>query len=96
MKRKVYTSRGQKEGDFWAGFFIFPALVLGVPPVLGTLVQGPAQVLSGPILGIAFLIVAGIYRPWMAIGALGCVGALLALGLFAAIFLAVVCSSGFR
>jgi len=83
MKRKVYSSRAEKQGDFWVGFVVFPILAVGVPA-------------GGSILALVFLIVAGVYRPWMAIGGLGCIGALIAVGLLVSIFLAVVCSSGFR
>jgi len=96
MKRKVYSSRAEKQGDFWVGFVVFPILAVGVPAVLVNFVHDSNLAAGGSILALVFLIVAGVYRPWMAIGGLGCIGALIAVGLLASIFLAVVCSSGFR
>lgn len=96
MKRKIYTRRGEKEADFFAGFFIFALLLLLTPAVLLNFIQGPAQGLTGAIVAVAFLLLAGFYRPWMAIGGLGCLGGLIALGLLAALFINVVCSTGFR
>jgi hypothetical protein len=96
VKRKVYRTRGEKQGDFFVGFFIMAVILVLTPTLLVSLVEGPAQGLTGPILAVAFLVLAGIYRPWMALGGLGCVGSFIALGLLAAMFIAVVCSSGFR
>jgi hypothetical protein len=96
VKRKVYATRGEKQADFFVGFFIVAVIFLLTPVVFLNLVQGPAQGLTSPILAVAFLILAGIYRPWMALGGLGCIGSLIALGLLAAMFIAVVCSSAFR
>jgi hypothetical protein len=96
VKRKVYTSRGEKQADFFVGFFIMAVIFLLTPVMLVNVLEGPAQGLTSPILAVAFLILAGIYRPWMAVGGLGCIGSLVALGLLAALFIAVVCSSAFR
>ena len=99
MKRKEYNSRGEKQGDFIIGFFVMAGvLILG--PVVASGIPGSNN--SGAINwivligGLGFLLGAGVYRPWMALGGLGCLGSLIALGLLAAIFIAVVCSSGFR
>lgn len=98
MKRKEYTSRGEKQADFFVGFFIMAGLIV-LPPVLSAMPVGRQDpiVWSWIVLvaGLGFLIGAGIYRPWMAVGGLGCLGALIALGLLAALFIAVVCSSMF-
>jgi hypothetical protein len=98
VKRKIYTSRGQKEGDFFGGYFVMAAIVILVP-VVGGAVAGAMDVTGGGLIvlvaAVGFLIVTGIYRPWMAVGALGCLGSLIALGLLAAVFLSVVCSSAF-
>jgi hypothetical protein len=98
VKRKVYTSRGQKEGDFFGGYFVMAAIVILVPLVGGAL-AGAMDVTGGGLIvlvaAVAFLIVTGIYRPWMAVGGLGCLGSLIALGLLAALFISVVCSSAF-
>jgi hypothetical protein len=97
MKRRVYTSRNEKQADFFAGFFITAALIVLGPAAVGALTGG-IDIIGWivPVVALGFLIGAGIYRPWMALGALGCLGTLIALGLLAALFVAVVCSAGFR
>jgi hypothetical protein len=97
MKRRVYTSRNEKQADFFVGFFITAALIVLGPAAVGALAGG-IDIIGWivPVVALGFLIGAGIYRPWMALGALGCFGTLIALGLLAALFVAVVCSTGFR
>jgi hypothetical protein len=98
VKRKVYTSRGQKEGDFFGGYFVMAAIVI-LLPLVGSSLTGALDVSGGGLIvlvaAVGFLIVTGIYRPWMAVGGLGCLGSLIALGLLAALFVSVVCSSAF-
>ena len=96
MKRKVYTSRSERQNDFFVGFLIFAVLLIGVSPLVSSQVHGSAQSVATVAVPVLFLIAAGIFRPWMAIGGLGCIGALIALGLLAAVFVSVVCSTGFR
>jgi hypothetical protein len=100
VKRKEYTSRGEKQNDFFVGYFIMAALIVLLPLLASVVAGGGVSVTGGsalvPVAAIAFLIAAGIYRPWMAVGGLGCLGTLIALGLLVALFFAVVCSSGFR
>ena len=99
MKRKEYSSRGEKEADFIIGLFVMAGLLILGPIVAAAL---PGSNNTGALnwiglIGIlGFLIGAGIYRPWIALGGLGCLGTLIGLGLLAALFVAVVCSSGFR
>jgi hypothetical protein len=99
VKRKEYTSRAEKQSDFFVGYFVMAVLVV-LGPTLAGVVGGSVSAQSGGVIvlvaAVAFLIGAGIYRPWMAVGGLGCLGTLIALGLLAALFIAVVCSSGFR
>ena len=100
MKRKEYTSKGEKQNDFFVGYFIMAALIV-LLPLLGSIVASGVVSITGaggivPFAVLAFLIGTGIYRPWMAVGGLGCLGTLIALGLLAALFIAVTCSSGFR
>ena len=52
--------------------------------------------IGGTVAGLGFLVGAGVYRPWMAVGGLGCLGSLIALGLLGALFIAVTCSSSYR
>jgi hypothetical protein len=96
MKRKVYTSRSEKQNDFFIGFLIFAVLLVGTPALIADFAREAWAPLVAFVFPVLFLITAGIYRPWMAIGGLGCIGALIALGLLAAVFLSVVCSTGFR
>jgi hypothetical protein len=99
VKRRDYTSRGEKQSDFFIGFFAMAAILLLLPMLLNAVSGGFSGTTGAGVLVLAavgFLIGAGVYRRWMAIGALGCLGTLLALGLLAALFVAVVCSSAFR
>jgi hypothetical protein len=99
VKRKEYTSRGEKQADFFIGFLVMAGLLILWPVLAGTIPGTNSDVALGWISlvgSLGFLIGAGIYRPWMAIGGLGCLGTLIGLGLLAAIFIAVVCSSAFR
>jgi hypothetical protein len=75
------------------------AAIVILLPLLGGGLTGTLNIGGGGLIvlvaAVAFLIVTGIYRPWMAVGGLGCLGSLIALGLLAALFISVVCSSAF-
>jgi hypothetical protein len=99
MKRREYTSRGEKQTDFFIGFFAMAAILILLPMLLNAVAGGFSGSTGTVVLLVAvvgFLSGAGVYRRWMALGGLGCLGTLLALGLLAALFVAVVCSSAFR
>jgi hypothetical protein len=99
VKRKEYISRGEKQSDFVVGFFVMAVLIVLGPVISGASVgsnnAGPLSWI-GLVAVLGFLIGTGIYRPWMALGGLGCIGTLISLGLLAALFIAVTCGSMFR
>jgi len=99
VKRKIYTSRGEKRTDFFIGYFVTAVWVVLLPTLGGALTGGGTGAAGTVILlvaGLGFLVGAGVYRPWMAVGGLGCLGTLIALGLLGALFIAVTCSSSYR
>jgi hypothetical protein len=99
MRRKQYTSRDERRADFIAGYVFMAGAIVLLPQVANALTGNFSANTAGIfvlVAGLVFLVGTGIYRPWMAIGGLGCLGTLIALGLLAALFVAVVCSSMFR
>jgi len=104
-----YSVPGAKRSDFWSGAFLWLAFNIVITIVLNVLwgslpkcgpygescVAGQWLGVIGLVANVAYFIVVGKDRPWLAFGAVGCIGVVFAAGLVLAAFTALVCGSGF-